>query len=42
MKKDGKSGADGCRDSEFYMSHYQKDAATDKGFVSLFNVTPLL
>ena len=23
------------RDSEFYMSHYQKGAATDRGFVFL-------
>ncbi|KAH9949579.1 ATP-dependent RNA helicase DBP10 [Amylocystis lapponica] len=30
--KSGKGGKDNFRDSEFYMSHYQKDADTEKGY----------
>ena len=29
-----KKGKDSYRDEEFYMSHYHKDANTDKGYVS--------
>ena len=31
--KKGKGGKGGFRDEQFYMSHYQKDADTEKGFV---------
>ena len=31
--KKSKSGKDSFRDEEFYMSHYQKDADTEKGCV---------
>lgn len=30
-----KKGKDNYRDEEFYMSHYHKDANTEKGYVSL-------
>jgi ATP-dependent RNA helicase DDX54/DBP10 len=30
-KKHGKNSQQSYRDSEFYMSHYQKDALTEKG-----------
>ncbi|KAI1794061.1 ATP-dependent RNA helicase DBP10 [Ganoderma leucocontextum] len=30
--KKSKAGKDGFRDEEFYMSHYQKDADTEKGY----------
>ena len=34
--KKGKGGKGGFRDEQFYMSHYQKDADTEKGFVVPF------